>query len=300
MAFKKILVPLDGSPNSELVLGPATGLAKALGAELILLGVVTDLAAEAMAREVAKATDGQRAVALRYLEDEAARVASNTMNVSCRVARGKPAETIVKQAKAAGADMIAMATHRGNVIERGILGSVTDSVLRTSPVPVLAVRPTGVGVVQGNDGAPNVVVVPLDGSALAEKAVPVALEIAESCSAELIFVRAVLLPSYAVAGPGIGYYDVSYGVTGERRAALEYLSQFVKQAEARGLKARAHAALGSPAARILEDIKSVDGAMVVISSHGRGGVRRMMLGSVADKIVRASRHPVLVLTPAPK
>jgi nucleotide-binding universal stress UspA family protein len=76
---------------------------------------------------------------------------------------------------------------------------------------------------------------------------------------------------------------------------LEYLSAFVRQAEAKGLKARAHAALGDAAARIIEESKNVDGALVIISSHGRGGWKRLFLGSVADKIVRASHHPVLVL-----
>ena len=296
MAFKKILVPLDGSTNSELVLDWVTGLAKSLGAELVLLGVVIDLAAAAAAREEGK-TDHASETAKRYLDAEAKKIASKTRKVSSRLTRGKPADAIVQEAREAGADMIAMATHRDSVIERGILGSVTDTVLRTSHVPVLAVRPDGVSGFAGNGGAPNAVVVPLDGSDLAEKAVPVALEIAESCSAEVVFVRAVHLPYYAVSGPGAETYDVSYGVAGERRAALEYLSKFVQQAEAKGLKARAHAGLGSAAARILEDVKSIEGAMVVISSHGRGGVRRMVLGSVADKIVRASKHPVLVLTP---
>jgi nucleotide-binding universal stress UspA family protein len=231
-----------------------------------------------------------------YLEGLSEKSRTATLKVSCQVAKGKPAKEILREAKEAGADMVAMATHRDRLIERGILGSVTDTVLRTSPVPVLAVRPDGATGKVGSGGVPKTVIVPLDGSPLAEKSVPVGLEIAHACSAEVIFMRTVPIPSFAVSGPGTEYYDVMYGVTPQRREALEYLAQFVRQAEGQGLKARSHAGIGSAAARILEDIQGVEDAMVVITSHGRGGIRRMVLGSVADKIVRASHHPVLVMT----
>jgi nucleotide-binding universal stress UspA family protein len=302
MPFKKILVPLDGGENSEIALSFVTGLAVSLGAELVLLAVVdphgvpVGEGVEADRAEKRKVED-ELAAAKHYLEARAGDVAakSKTLKVSQVTATGKPAETIIEQAKKAGADMVAMSTHRDRLIERGILGSVTDTVLRTSPVPVLAVRPDGTRSFTGNAGAPNVIIVPLDGSELAEEAVPVALEIAELCSSEVVFVRTVHLPSYAVSGPGAEFYDVDFGVGAERKKADAYLAQFVKMARERGLKARTHAALGSAAARIIEETVNAEGALVVISSHGRGGFRRMVLGSVADKVVRASRHPVLVL-----
>lgn len=305
MPFKKILVPLDGSTNSELVLGWVNGLAKALQAELVLLAVVNpadlsfsdgDAVSAGGGKSGKTALDREIETAREYLESEAAKYQTKTLKASQRVATGNPKEVIIDEVKKSGADMIAMATHRGGIVERGILGSVTDTVLRTSPVPVLAVRPEGRGSFSGNSGAPSAVIVPLDGSELAAESVPVAMEIAKACSAEMVFVRAVHLPNYAVAGPGVEYYDVSYGVSGERRTALDYLAPFVQQAQKKGLQARAHAALGNAASRILEEISNVQGGMVVIASHGRGGVKRMLLGSVADKIVRASHHPVLVIT----
>ena len=304
MAFKKIIVPLDGTDNSEIALGFATGLATSLGAELVLLAVVDphgvpigEGAGPNVDRVEKREVEDQVDAAKHYLKarvsDTAAR--SQTLKVSQEVAIGKPAETIIEQAEKTGADMIAMATHRDRLIARGVLGSVTDTVLRTSPVPVLAVHPDGARAFEGNAGAPNVIIVPLDGSKLAEAAVPVALEIAELCSSELTFVRAVHLPAYAVSGPGAEFYDADFGVSGERKHAEEYLEKFVKQARDKGLKARAHAALGNSAARIIEECRRAEGALVIISSHGRGGFRRMVLGSVADKVVRASHHPTLVL-----
>jgi nucleotide-binding universal stress UspA family protein len=88
---------------------------------------------------------------------------------------------------------------------------------------------------------------------------------------------------------------MDFGVAGQRDEVRKYLAKFVDQAEAMGVTATAHAALGNAAGRILEDTRSVPDAMIVISSHGRGGFKRVVLGSVADKIIRASHHPVLVL-----
>lgn len=301
MAFNKILVPLDGTENSEATLGFVKGMATALGAEIVLLGVVDPRGATvgegAADRIEARKVDDQVASAKSYLDSHVDQLteSSRSLKVSAHVATGKPADAIIEQAKELGADMIAMSTHRGTLVARGILGSVTDHVLRTSPVPVMAVRPDDIKSFAGNAGAPNVVIVPLDGSKLAEESVPAALEIAELCSSEIIFMRAVHLPSFAVSGPGADFYGNDFGVSGERKKAEEYLAKFVKQAEDKGIKAQAHATLGNAAARIIEEANNVDGAIVVISSHGRGGFRRMMLGSVADKIVRASHRPVLIL-----
>ena len=76
-----------------------------------------------------------------------------------------------------------------------------------------------------------------------------------------------------------------------------YLKPFVDQARARGVEATAHAALGSPVDRILEALGESEGPLVVMSSHGRSGVRRWFLGSVTDKVMRTSGHPVLVVPP---
>lgn len=301
MAFKKILVPLDGTENSEMTLGFVAGMATALGAEIVLLGIVDPHGATfgegAADRIAARQVDDQVKAAESYLESRAKELneSSLSLKVSPLVATGKPADTIIEQAKKINADIIAMSTHRDRLVARGILGSVTDHVLRTSPVPVMAVRPDGIKSFTGNAGAPNVVIVPLDGSSLAEESVPVALEIAELCSSEIIFIRAVHLPSFAVSGPGADFYGNDFGVSGERKKAEEYLAKFVKLAEDKGISAKAHATLGNAAARIIEATDSVEGAIVVISSHGRGGIKRMMLGSVADKIVRASHNPVLTL-----
>ena len=233
-----------------------------------------------------------------YLAHEADRVNTSGVKVTSAVGVGNPAEEIVAQAEKMGADLIAMATHRESSLARGILGSVTDRVLHTAKVPLLTIHPGKLSAFTGNAGAPNVVVVPLDGSELAESAVPVALEIADACASEVVFARAVRFPYYGVAGPGIEYYGGDYSLAEQRREALEYLSPFVHEATDRGLKATAHAAVGSPAARIIEELEELEGALVVMTTHGAGGLKRWLVGSVADKVVRSSGHPVLVLRPS--
>ena len=231
----------------------------------------------------------------RYLRREAERVDVSGVKVTTHVEVGDPAETIVDQATKLGADVVAIATHRGSALARGILGSVTDRVLHSSTVPVLVVHPQGLASFRGNAGAPNAVIVALDGSERAEEAIPVALDIAESCGSEVTFLQSVRFPYYGVAGPGVEYYGGDYGIAEQRREVLDGLSRFVKQATDRGIKARAHAAIGTPAARIIEEAENTEGALIVMTTRGASGIKRWVLGSVTDKVVRSAGRPVLVL-----
>lgn len=297
MVFKKILVAIDGSETSEKVLDSVVGLADNMKSEIVLLAVTGSHAhfrnGDENSENIAIGDESQGAE--KYLDHRAVPLREQGFTVTNVVKPGIPADTILSVATEIGADLIAMSTHRENVLARGILGSVTDRVLRSSPVPVLAINPDGTNMTARPKWTPTAVIVPLDGSKLAEESVPTALEIAKVCGSEVIFIKAIRLPSYAVAGPGAEYYGVDYGVSAQREGAREYLRQFVEMAESEGLSATGHAALGSAASRIIEETKGVPDAMIVISSHGRTGFKRMLLGSVADKIVRASHHPVLVL-----
>ena len=111
------------------------------------------------------------------------------------------------------------------------LGSVTDAVLRTSAVPVLAINPDSERMLLRPNWTPSTVIVPLDGSDLAGESVPIALEIAEACGANVVFIQAVHLPSFAVSGPGAEYYGLDYGVSAQREGAHDYLRQFVELAD---------------------------------------------------------------------
>ena len=199
--FKKILIPLDGSERSLKILGWATGLARALKAQIVLISVVDPKEIEifeATARshgQRAKSTVGTGAAraavrtpvdniddavtqAKKWLMSEAEKVRSAGVDVTVHVAAGSPAEMIVSEAHTRGIDLIAMATRRESALARGILGSVTDRVLHSTSIPVLTLCSGELNSFGDDNGAPKYVVVPLDGSELSESAIEPAFEIA--------------------------------------------------------------------------------------------------------------------------
>lgn len=343
--FKHILVPLDGSEESERITGWVAGLANALDAKVTLLAVVNpaDMSLPERIKQPRQGATGDaphdapggegrepvtgvgfmgavtpgmgrggaqpddppgagtqeidRAVemAKTYLQGQVRQVEAKGADVESKVVLGSPAEEIVQQAGEVGADLIAMATHRESALARGILGSVTDRVLHSSRVPVMAVHPSDKGS-RSNDGPPTTVVIPLDGSELSETAVPVGMAVAKACKAEVVFLRAVRFPYYGMTGPGVEYYG-DYGIEEQRQVAEEYLTPFLEQATAEGLKAHARATVGTPAARIIEETDGIPNALVVMSTNGASGIKRFVLGSVTDKVVRSSGNPVIVLPP---
>ncbi len=304
--FKHILLPLDGSEESESISKWVSGLARALGARVTLLAVVDPVdrslldrvsrrgkgtpppAPETEDQGLEQAVEGAK----RYLAAQERQIGAD---VETLVVTGSPAEEIVKQAGEVGADLIAMATHRESALARGVLGSVTDRVLHSSHLPVMAVQPKR-GRSRSDDTVPAAIIVPLDGSELSEAAVPVGTELAKGCDAELVFMRAVHFPHFGMTAPG-GVYAGDDAVEGRKAAAVDYLAGFVEQAKQAGVKARAETFVGMPAARIIEETNAIPNALVVMSTNGAGGLKRFVLGSVTDKVVRSSGNPVIVLPP---
>jgi nucleotide-binding universal stress UspA family protein len=152
--YNKILVPLDGSELSASVLPHAEELARRFEAEIILLQAVTPLtqlvaqtaptsleaAAPAVSLELAsEAYDAGKAAAREYLEQTAASLRGNQLKVRWETVEDQPGDAIL--AKAGDVDLIAMSTHGHGGLGRLVFGSVTDHVLRHSPVPLLVVRP---------------------------------------------------------------------------------------------------------------------------------------------------------------
>lgn len=347
--FKKILVPLDGSEQSERIGGWACGLAHSLGADIVLFAVVDpddiDTPRSEPARDrvrpmgagqgpydqpgvastrgaapgplpstpvtgVTPRVAGSNAAAYgtqlvdeaverarRYLLNEAARVDVAGGKAEVEVAIGKPADEIVVAAEKLGVDAIAMATRRESALARGILGSVTDRVIHTTNLPLLVVHPESVSAFSGNAGAPSTIVVPLDGSELSEKAVPVAQEIASVVGARMLFIRSSSTPYFGGAEAEVDYVSTSYGMTEVRQDALAYLEGFVKTARDSGLEVDSRAVIASAAGAIIDAAEENEGSLIVMSTHGRSGFKRFFLGSVADKVVRSAGMPVLVLPP---
>ncbi|MBI2166452.1 MAG: universal stress protein [Chloroflexi bacterium] len=152
------------------------------------------------------------------------------------------------------------------------------------------------------------VVVPLDGSPLAEEVLPYAEALAQRCNAELYLVEVVPLPTQ-VAGMGLGGAGDLGGaspiVIDALASALDtevsqskaYLERVSQQLKAKGLSVRWEVLRGSAASQIIKFAQEKGGDLIAISSHGRSGLSRMFFGSVADKVLRQSGLPVLVISP---
>jgi len=318
--FKKILVPLDGSEHSRKIVGWATGLAGSLDAEIILLSVIDPEEIEILeattrvTNEVSE--DGSVKSAIRTpsdviedaisqaeknLQSEADRITAAGVVATISVGAGSPAEVIVSEAHARQVDVIAMATRRESALARGVLGSVTDRVLHSTSTPIFTLYPGELHDFDDTKSGPHRVIVPLDGSALAETAVQPAVEIAKAAKAEIVFTEVLRLPFFGVGVAGIEYgagdYAGDFGIDSQKQEISEYLSGFVKDAEATGLKASANIRTGSPSQQIVDEASESENTIVVMGSHGAGGLKRWVVGSVADKVIRSARRPVLVIPP---
>jgi len=139
------------------------------------------------------------------------------------------------------------------------------------------------------------ILVPLDGSAVAEKALDTAVELARLTGAELILFRALVLPSYHFAIPGAFPVNMTELVDGERSAAEGYLDRLQAIHSEQGLNVRVSLSEGKAAAAILEAAETEDVDLLVLASHGQGGLERWVYGSVADRVLRKCKRNLLLV-----
>jgi nucleotide-binding universal stress UspA family protein len=194
--------------------------------------------------------------------------------------------------------MIAMASHGRSAVGRAIFGSVADRVARTAPVPILILRTPDEDADHGV--AVTRIVVPLEGSQIAERALPVASELARQLPAPVYVVRAVdaaatlpLASGVFGAGPVVGE-EVTDQIWEEAETeARSTVTSAVSRLQAEGVDASGTILNGSPFFAISEATQPGD--LLLLTSHGRGGVRRWLLGSVAEKLVREADAPVMLV-----
>jgi len=315
--FNRILIPLDGSDHSIKMIGWATGLAKALQAEMVLLNVIDpeDLAFLESASglssvsgngmqdtsQVELAISDAESKATSALKNIAESVDAPEVKIRTHVEIGSPAETIVRTAVSSSSDLIAMATRRESALVRGVLGSVTDRVLHSSSIPLLTLYPGDIAGFDDNHGVPTHIIVPLDGSELSESAIPTAMELAKAANAELRFFETIRTSFVGAGITGLEYGAGDFAgdaVVNNRRANAEkYLDDWVSFAQEQGVNSSRVVSVGSPAQKIVDQANQVEGSIVVMGSHGSGGLKRWVVGSVADKVIRSAHRPVLVIPP---
>ena len=200
--YEKILVPLDGSKVAEGILPWVGSLARGLGSSVTLLSVVGHADMENRGRPFrrsgpAVAQIAERAMDAyhrRYLENAADYLLARGVGVKPLVVVGDPVEEILGQAAASECDLIAMSTHGRSGLHRGLVGSVTDSVIRSSQAPVLVANPSRVAKARDREADIKKIVVPLDGSHLSETVLPYVEELADRLSLDVILVHSINVP----------------------------------------------------------------------------------------------------------
>lgn len=302
--FETILVPVDGSRFAEAALPHARRLALAAQGRLRLVMVHHTIPAwnPAIGFPDGGATLEQetRAREAAYLATLAAAVAAETGRpVSSTLLDGTPGEALVHHAHEVGARLVVMATHGRGPASRFWLGSTTDYVLRHIEVPLLAVRPPH-GEAAGGAIAPvRRILVPIDGSALSESVVAPAAEFARLLDASILLV-AVVEPVIGVMDPALPFPVVSdpAALDAQRSDLQRRLDELATALRATGLTVhtRVEVALGV-AASIIEVAEREAADLVAMSTHGAGGLRRALVGSVTDKVIRGMQAPVLAWRP---
>ena len=298
--YEKLLVPLDGSKVAEQILPYARLLAGKLAVPVELVGVI-DVAALAAHVSAGKTRylDTLVAEEVRSSGEYLKGVAGSFSAVSIKytIERGKPEEVIIGKAAADKGTLIAMATHGRSGINRWLLGSVAEKVLRGATNPLLLVRAPEGAKTEG-EGTLKSIIVPLDGSELAERVLPHVTALAKKMALKIVVVRAYRLRQIISS-----YYDYIpdwEALEAESKGvAISYLDSKVRQLKSEGLVEMCPiVSEGEAAENIIDLAKEIANSLVAMCTHGRSGVQRWVLGSVTEKVARHSGGPILIIRAA--
>jgi nucleotide-binding universal stress UspA family protein len=215
--------------------------------------------------------------------------------VKCSTRAGKVAEIIAEEGTKDENTLIAMSTHGRGGVGRWLMGSVTDKVLHMSTVPMLVVRATDttVPVAEAKVGT---IVVPLDGSDLANGVLPTVTAMAKALGTEVLLIRSINHPIPYAAGPEYAPWPTEDFTEEIEKQAADGLDKTTAQLKRDDVtRVRAMVVTGPPAIQVVDIAKETPNCLVVMSTHGRSGVGRFVLGSVADRVVRHADSPVLLI-----
>jgi nucleotide-binding universal stress UspA family protein len=274
-------------------------LAKNLQARVELLRVVEHLPPEWMdwviGRQPLEIAARMSRHAEDYLEGVAASLAADALRAYPIIRGGADAATIVEEAEKEPDTLLVMCTHGRTGITRWILGSVMDKVLQAASCPLLIVPAREEEKVEPVLDL-RTVIVPLDGSSLAEQVIPHAAALAQALNLRVILVRVTLpVEDYyrAMEYPVAPYGDPSREID---TMAQNYFSQVREKLQQQGIaKVEVKILHGHPADAIIVFAQETPHNLVAMTTHGRSGIGRWALGSVTDRVVRYCGDPTLVV-----
>jgi nucleotide-binding universal stress UspA family protein len=300
--FGTLLVPLDGSPLAEKAIPVAAALARRAGAALHLASVQPAAPRYLhVPTEIAKVIEREAVQRVRaYLAATADAVSTcHGLEASWAVLQGPPADALADYARTKEVGLIVMTTHGRSGLGRFWLGSVADRLLRCATAPVLLLRSGEQA--QGTDF--RHMLVALDGSSVDEAVLEPAAALASlyhepRCSLVHVVEPPVPLAAELTIYPDLIDADVIEQQESEAKAHLESLGEGLR---ALGIVVTIHVVVApGVGAQLLELAHKLDAGAVAVGTHGRHGAERLLLGSVADKVVRGATEPVLVVPIRPR
>jgi len=279
--LQRILVALDGSAESERILDEVDRIASR-DASFDLLHVLP-----AFGHAVPGAGVDVEDLAASYLEAVAERYPSR--RVKAYLWRGSPEEEIPKAARSLNADLLAMTTHARRGVSHLLLGSVAEVVVRNAPVPVLMTRP---GSRPPADRLERILV-PFDGSDVSGEVFDTVRTLAVDRDPEILLLQ-VITPVIADLA--------TLGEPPPASPAAGSLEEHVARLRALGLRARAVIAQGDPAGQILRQARTLHADLIAMATAGRKGLSRILMGSVAEEVVRKMDRAVILhrISPSPE
>ena len=196
-------------------------------------------------------------------------------------AEGDPGMVILDRTESGDIEAVVMASHGRGGLGRWLLGSVATKVVRGSKVPVLVVNAT-----TDVPAHPTVkkILVPLDGSDVSEAALPQAVKLAQAFQAEIVLYQ-------GVPHTPIGHPQLDAAVALEVENAREYLERVKARYPDQNISVDVK--IAGPTLGIVEEAEKCD--LIVMSSHGRSGVKRWLLGSIAESVLQAAHKPLMIV-----
>lgn len=311
--FNKILVPLDGSIESETVLPYVRDLAIRFDSEVYILSIgigskkrrVNQLLEDYVQHVVERLQNNQincRSV-LVYSNSENepidfAQVVTEKQDIKVKgkVFYGGPAETILLYTQRHHVNLIIMATHGHSGLKRWWLGSVFEKVISQCTVPLLVIHSKHIREIDSEHRATfKHILAPLDGSETGESALHDTEEVAIKTGASITLLHVIPEP-HAIEARFLGSEFTNF-VKAMHEAGEKYLTRTCNRLSEKGIKASYKIVYGDPAQQIIDIAAHDKNDLIALSTHGRSGIARFVMGSVADKVLHASRLPMWLVRP---
>lgn len=299
--YKVIMAPTEGSDSEKPAVLAAVRLAQQFDATLRLVRVdPAPLVLQTVPhRPVLEITEDtlreERRARQRKLETEGAEYRKAGIRVITSLEDGPVGPALREYAEKFGVDLIVMSSHARGGIKRITLGSVTDYLIRHTHIPVLVVKEGTTLLKAAPSSSVTRIVVPLDGSALAEQILPDVASLALRINATVSLVQVLTPTTYSqerIMQPGLPWWDA------DMAAAEEYLTRAAAQLAEDGVAVSKDVVLGENVAQsVLDYAQRARADLLAIATSGAGGMTRFVFGSVADEVTRKSPTSLLVFHP---